>query len=66
MMTKGYFAYIMTNKSKTLYTVVTNNLVERVMNIKVFLDLQSDTILRNLFILKLGMISMLRLQERNK
>lgn len=29
-MSKEYFVYIMTNKSKTLYTGVTNNLMRRV------------------------------------
>ena len=29
-MSKGYYVYIMTNKSRTLYTGVTNNLMRRV------------------------------------
>ncbi len=42
-MSKEYYVYIMTNKSRTLYTGVTNNLMKRVYEHKNKLDPNSFT-----------------------
>ena len=47
-MSKEYYVYIMTNKSRTLYTGVTNDLMGRVYEHKNKLDLKSFTIKYNI------------------
>ena len=65
---KDYFVYILTNKSKTPYTGITNNLNRRIYEHKNRLieGFQKNITLINLSILKCLIIQMMLSEEKNK